>query len=99
METCHRPNSRLPRENEPIKDLRQINYILKFLGLFPLKHVPSSKLTIHFWNKKTTIIIEPLTIWKSEILYIPDTTRMTIIKEESVYPDTRHMHITLIQHK
>ena len=99
MDTCHQPNSRLPRENEPIKDLRQVNQILKFLGLFPLGRVPTSKVTIYFWKKKTTVVIQPFTLWTITMVNVPDYVRLTFIQEEALIPDTGHMHITLIEHE
>ena len=83
------PNSKLMNPEKKLYSLIDINFFLMLLGLFPLRSVPTSKIIIYFHKNNLSIAIQPVEIWKTEMLEIPNYEAMRMEIEQSMFPHTR----------
>lgn len=98
MNSLNVPNSKILNSEKKVYSLHAINCFLGMLGLLPFGKVPTSKIIIHFHELKLSVAIQPIEVWKTKILRIPNYAKMQYDLAESVYPYTKLMHFDLEFH-
>ena len=98
MTNLHSGNSKLMNPKKKLYSLIDVNLFLLILGILPLGRVPTSKIIINFLNDKLSVAIQPVEIWRTEILTIPDYDRFSMNYEESLFPYTKLMHFDIEFH-